>query len=185
MAPQEVALSIGALIVTQMAMLVFGKKVTTIVSLPLVLCMAQFSTSVFLAGASYLITGRGLPWMPRELWRTIVPLSLVWTAGFVLFNASAALMSPALVSLVRCMEPLTTVALGLLRGERYTFPVLATLVPICGGVVLASFKGGTPSVAGVSLAMLSNACFCCRPLFKQKLKQHPANTLDDLGEPWE
>merc|ERR1740123_1008283 len=122
--------------------------------------------------------------MPRALWRIIVPLSAVWTAGFVLFNASAALMSPSLVSLVRCMEPLATVLIGFLRGERYALPVLATLVPICGGVALASFKGGIPSVSGLALAMLSNLCFCCRPIFTKQLEAEKgkSNKLDAIGQ---
>ncbi|CAE8641869.1 unnamed protein product [Polarella glacialis] len=120
--------------------------------------------------------------MPRTLWSIIVPLSLVWTAGFVLFNASASRMSPAVVSLVRCMEPLATVAVGFLIGERYSWRVLVTLIPICGGVALASFRGGVLSAAGICLALLSNVSFCGRPFFTQQLKLRKSeNPLDDLG----
>jgi hypothetical protein len=41
----------------------------------------------------------------------------------------------------------------------YSRRMLATLIPICGGVLLASFKGGTaglPPLIGVALAMFSN-----------------------------
>jgi solute carrier family 35 protein E1 len=165
------------LIATQMVMLIFGKKVTAAAKLPLVLCIAQFTTSATLAAAISLAQGRGLPWMPRELWWIIIQLSAVWTAGFVLFNASATEMSPGYVNLIRCAEPLVTVTLGLLLGARYAPSVLATLIPICGGVALASFKGGIPSTLGVALAMCSNACFCGRPFFKQQLKQSKANKV--------
>jgi len=170
------------LIATQMVMLVFGKKATSVAPLPLVLCIAQFMTSVILSAGIALFSHGSIPWMPRSLWKHIVPLSAVWTAGFVLFNASAAVMSPSLVSLVRCMEPLATVFIGLLLGERYAFSVVVTLVPICGGVALASFKGGLPSATGVALAMLSNICFCCRPLFSKKLEADPSNKLDAVGQ---
>lgn len=174
--------AVALLIVTQMIMLVFGKKATSAAPLPLVLCIAQFATSVILSSVIAMFMRGSVPWMPRTLWRHVVPLSAVWTAGFVLFNASAVLMSPSLVSLVRCMEPLSTVLIGFILGERYSFPVLATLAPICGGVALASFKGGIPSTSGVALAMLSNVCFCCRPMFSKKLEADPSNKLDAVGQ---
>ena len=175
--PVALAGYVVLLIVTQMIMLIFGKKATTEAKLPLVLCITQFLTSSTLAGLASLAQGRGLPWMPRELWWIIAQLSAVWTAGFVLFNASATHMSPGYVNLIRCAEPLVTVTLGLLMGTRYSLSVLATLIPICGGVALASFKGGIPSTVGVALAMCSNACFCGRPFFKQQLKQSKANKV--------
>ena len=119
------------------------------------------------------------------------------------------------VNLVRCIEPLASVGVGLLTGKRYSLAVLATLLPICGGVLLASCahraqgllswrsvvaqmhrhtprvrlcsrldrpsrratkRSGQqtgPSPTGVALALLSNVCFCMRPLFTQRLKAHP------------
>jgi hypothetical protein len=68
----------------------------------------------------------GSPWSPRELWATISSLAGVWTAGFVLFNASTAVMNPSLVNLVRCM----TIVLGVAVGERYSVATLATLMPL-------------------------------------------------------
>lgn len=164
--------AVAFLIATQMVMLVNGKKATSYASLPLVLCIVQFATSAALSGVIAVFARGAVPWMPRELWRIVIPLSIVWTAGFVLFNASAAMMSPSLVSLVRCMEPLATVLMGLLMGERYALSVVATLIPICGGVALASFTGGIPSVSGVALAMMSNVCFCLRPVFTKQLEAH-------------
>eukprot|EP00930_Biecheleria_cincta_P104223 TRINITY_DN96410_c0_g1_i1.p1 TRINITY_DN96410_c0_g1~~TRINITY_DN96410_c0_g1_i1.p1 ORF type:complete len:380 (+),score=67.44 TRINITY_DN96410_c0_g1_i1:40-1179(+) len=172
---------IALLVGTQMVMLIYTKRCTDRAGLPLLLCLAQFITSASLSAAASVASIGRIPLMPRTLWRIIVPLSVVWTAGFVLFNASASRMSPALVSLVRCMEPLATVFVGFALGERYSCRVLATLIPICGGVGLASFKGGVLSVAGISLALLSNLSFCGRPFFTQQLKQHRDNKLNDLG----
>eukprot|EP00933_Yihiella_yeosuensis_P029861 TRINITY_DN23514_c0_g1_i1.p1 TRINITY_DN23514_c0_g1~~TRINITY_DN23514_c0_g1_i1.p1 ORF type:complete len:386 (+),score=68.10 TRINITY_DN23514_c0_g1_i1:30-1160(+) len=180
--PLKLAIWILLLVATQMVMLIYTKRATDRAPLPLVLCIAQFLTSAVLAGATSLVKTGKLPWMPRTLWPVIVPLSATWTAGFVLFNASASFMSPAVVSLVRCMEPLATVCVGfIVLGDRYSWRVLSTLVPICGGVVLASFKGGSLSTAGLILAGLSNVSFCGRPFFTQKLKVNPENKLDDIS----
>lgn len=180
-APLAMAGWIALLVATQMVMLIYTKRCTDRAGLPLLLCLAQFVTSASLSAVASVVWIRRIPLMPRTLWPIIVPLSVVWTAGFVLFNASASQMSPALVSLVRCMEPLATVLVGFAIGERYSWRVLATLIPICGGVVLASFKGGVLSVLGISLALVSNLSFCGRPFFTQQLKQHKDNKLNDLG----
>jgi hypothetical protein len=68
-------------------------QATQAAPLPLLLCIAQFVTSAGLAGTVSVMQGHGLPIMPRSLWTTVGMLSAVWTAGFVLFNASAAVGS--------------------------------------------------------------------------------------------
>jgi hypothetical protein len=106
------------------------------------------------------------------------------------------------------MEPLATIVLGFAMGERYSVATLATLMPICGGVALASVRAnvvrGTPHrllhlrlvvlfvvqftgksllpPTGLGLAMLSNACFCARPYFRLRLQKHHANTMDVISE---
>eukprot|EP00037_Helgoeca_nana_P037020 m.14173 g.14173 ORF g.14173 m.14173 type:complete len:319 (-) comp8301_c0_seq2:285-1241(-) len=179
------AAAVALLVGTQMVMLIFGKLATQAAPLPLLLCIAQFVTSAGLAGTVSVMQGHGLPIMPRSLWTTVGMLSAVWTAGFVLFNASAAVMSPGRVNLVRCVEPLASVAFGYMSGKMYSRRMLATLIPICGGVLLASFKGGTaglPPLIGVALAMFSNMCFCLRPIFKHKLQAHPdKDAVDSIG----
>ena len=104
----QIALLVAVLLATQIVMLVYTKRVTSVEKLPLSLCLAQFTLSALLSGVGSLSTTGIIPFAPRVLMNTIVPLSFVWTSGFVLFNMSASLMSPAMVSLVRCMEPLAT-----------------------------------------------------------------------------
>eukprot|EP00035_Acanthoeca_spectabilis_P029749 m.6271 g.6271 ORF g.6271 m.6271 type:complete len:333 (-) comp3815_c0_seq2:24-1022(-) len=177
--------AVSLLVGTQMVMLIFGKLATQAAPLPLLLCIAQFVASAGLAAGASIANGRGIPVMPSSLLPSVGMLSAVWTAGFVLFNASAAVMSPGIVNLVRCVEPLASVSFGVLMGKTYSWGVLATLIPICGGVLLASFKGGLdrlPPFAGVALAMLSNTCFCLRPIFQQKYQAQPENgALDSIG----
>jgi solute carrier family 35 protein E1 len=121
----------------------------------------------------------------------VAPLSFCWTLGFVLFNASASQMSPSHVNLVRCAEPFATVAVGFLfLSKRYSPQLLLTLIPICGGVALASWnignndgsgKTSSLSLPGIILAALSNVSFCVRPFCLQRLKQHqqPQQPFDD------
>ena len=103
------AAAVAMLVILQVIMLVYTARVTREVKLPLVLCLSQFSVSAFLSGLAALIREGSIPWPPGSIFKPLAALTFVWTAGFVLFNASATHMSPALVSLVRCMEPLATV----------------------------------------------------------------------------
>jgi len=111
----------------------------------------------------------------------LLPLGVVWAAGFVLLTASVAQMSASLAGVVRSMEPITGVMLGLLAGERYSLQVLAALVPVCAGVVLASHGGGSMTLSGVCLAMLSNFGFSARPFLARRLKARPGRQLDDTA----
>jgi len=125
----------------------------------------------------------------------IMGLSLTWSLGFILFNASTSIqgMSPSSVNLIRCLEPLASLGIGILvRGDAFSPEVVLTLVPVCGGVILASYmreggNGGTyMSTWGVVLAMISNVCFSCRPYFTQRLQTNytkskkKGGTMDDV-----
>ena len=185
MPSSTLAFNVILLVATQMLMLVYTKRAMKHAALPILLCTMQFTVSAFFAlllilrknscnGEKCIQSIKAL-WIPRRLVLTAVaPLAISWASGFVLFNASASHMSPALVSLVRCMEPLATVALGLTLGMSYSPPVLMTLIPICGGVIVAGWQSseGHPSVTGISLAMLSNVGFCCRPYLLKKIKAY-------------
>jgi drug/metabolite transporter (DMT)-like permease len=187
--------AIGVLVSTQMLMLIFTKRVTDRQRLPLLLCQTQFVISSFLSYLFIFVRQRTLfqqksskqvkvnqhscYLMPKQvLLQSAGPLSLCWTLGFVLFNASASLMSPAVVNLVRCAEPLATAVVGMVfMGKQYSTRVLSTLIPICGGVILAASannsnsKGGVIlNTGGVFLACLSNLSFCFRPFLMHRLK---------------
>ena len=179
------------LVTTQMIMLAYTKRAMKHASLPFLLCSMQFTVSALLSFLILLwkdIHARGGDqqkkigssiinslWIPRSLIQVaVIPLAISWASGFVLFNASASHMSPALVSLVRCTEPLATVLLGISLGKKYSPSVLTTLIPICGGVMLAGWQSskGHPSIIGISLAMLSNVSFCCRPYLLKQIKAY-------------
>jgi drug/metabolite transporter (DMT)-like permease len=193
--------AIGVLVSTQMLMLIFTKRVTDRQRLPLLLCQAQFVISSFLSYLFIFVRHRHRTvfqkksskevkvnqhycyLMPTQvLLQSAGPLSLCWTLGFVLFNASASLMSPAVVNLVRCAEPLATAVVGMVfMGKQYSPRVLSTLIPICGGVILAAASANNTNsnstgagvilnTGGVFLACLSNLSFCFRPFLMHRLK---------------
>lgn len=184
MAVSSLPLWIALLCSSQIAMFIFTKRATQKASLPLFICFSQFAISAAFTAVLSLLpgTGRhGLPRINRKLWHLLAPLGIVWMLGFVLLTASVAWMSAALAGVVRSMEPLANVMMGYATGERYSLQVIATLVPICAGVVLASRGGGALTAGGVFFAVLSNFAFSARPFLAKRLKQDEAGKkLDDL-----
>ncbi|CAK9034208.1 unnamed protein product [Durusdinium trenchii] len=168
------------LVATQLVMIIYTKRCTNQAPLPLLLCFAQFAISAILSGIACSFR-KGCLWAPKAVLLDVLPLSVVWTGGFILFNAAALHMSPGMVNVIRCMEPVATVSVGFLLGHRFRWQVLATLLPICGGVAMASSSGGSISSAGVCFAMLSNLAFCCRTFCLQRLQRNKLNQLDDLA----
>ncbi|CAE7759639.1 PPT2 [Symbiodinium pilosum] len=189
-APEWLAMAkwITLLVTTQLLMIIFAKRCTSQAGLPLLLCLAQFAVSTVLSASAWVARAqsevtKSVPKLlaPRAVLLDIVPLSGVWTGGFVMFNAAALYMSPGMVNVVRCMEPLATVCVGAALGQRFSWQVLATLVPICGGVAMASLTAGSLSATGICLATVSNVAFCCRSFCLQRLRRNPENKLDDVA----
>jgi len=152
-------------------MLVFTKQAAKLASLPLTITCSQFVIS-----AVVMLQGRGKNFkkMNQEQRRVLVPLGAVWALSFVLLTASVACMSVVLAGVVQSMEPLANLILGFAAGERYSWRVIATLYPICAGVIVASQRGGDLTAAGVTLAVLSNFGFSARPFLVKKVKKSAA-----------
>ena len=155
--------------------------------LPLSLCGAQFLLSACLSALILWLRGRRTFLLKMS---HVLPLSACWTLGFILFNWSTVYMSPAMVNLIRCSEPLATVLIGWwVWKQQYSFTMLTTLIPICGGVILASSSSKRSAAVttalsppGIALACLSNVCFCVRPFFmKQFKRQHQPQLQKDKG----
>jgi len=181
----EVAAWILLLCWSQLAMFIYGKLAMQGHRLPTLLCLVQFGISAVFSTLPSPLTGpgiRGLKLMCREHRPLLIPLGVLWTLGFVLLNASVARLSAALANTVRALEPLSTVALGfIVFGERYSFRLIACLLPISAGVGMASHGGGTLSGIGVLLAGLSNFGFSSRPFLAQRLSRVPGRQLDSTS----
>lgn len=172
-----VAAWIALLCITQLAMFIFAKRAMQQARLPFFLCLVQFALSAAGAAVPSPLTGGGwrtLKLMGREHGRYLLPLALLWTVAFLLLNASVALMAASLAGTVRALEPVFAVTLGFaIFQERYSLLLVATLLPICAGAVLASPRGSggssNISLLGVMLAALSNFGFAARPYLAQRL----------------
>merc|ERR1712226_1022881 len=93
---------------------------------------------------------------PQQL-AAIFPLAVAHTLGNLLTNISLGKAAVSFTHTIKAMEPFFTVVLSaLILAERPTLWVVSSLVPIVGGVALASFTEVSFNWTGFYSAMASN-----------------------------
>uniref|UniRef100_A0A0E0DMP9 Sugar phosphate transporter domain-containing protein n=1 Tax=Oryza meridionalis TaxID=40149 RepID=A0A0E0DMP9_9ORYZ len=118
----------------------------------------------------------------NKLYAKILPLALVHTMGNVFTNMSLGKVAVSFTHTIKAMEPFFSVLLSVLfLGETPSFLVLGSLVPIVGGVVLASMTEVSFNWIGFWSAMASNLTNQSRNVFSKKLLADKEETLDDIN----
>ena len=103
--------------------------------------------------------------------------------GHCLTNVSFAAVAVSLTHTIKTLEPVfTSIGSFLVNGQVYAWPVYFALLPIIGGVALASATELSFSWLGFSTAMASNVAFSARAIFSKKLMQRmsPLNLYNFL-----
>eukprot|EP00775_Hariotina_reticulata_P011709 gene11709-11854_t len=101
---------------------------------------------------------------------SIYPLAIIHVLGNVLTNVSLGKVAVSFTHTVKAMEPFFSVVMsGIFLGDVPPVPVLLTLVPIVGGVIMASLSETTFNWTGFLAAMFSNITFQSRNVLSKKL----------------
>ncbi|XP_062152847.1 phosphoenolpyruvate/phosphate translocator 2, chloroplastic-like isoform X2 [Alnus glutinosa] len=112
----------------------------------------------------------------------ILPLAVVHTMGNLLTNISIGKVAVSFTHTIKSMEPFFTVVLSaLFLGERPSLWVVSSLVPIVGGVGLASFTETSFNWTGFCSAMASNLTNQSRNVFSKKLMAKKEEALDNVN----
>lgn len=102
--------------------------------------------------------------------KSIVPLAVIHVLGNVLTNVSLGKVAVSFTHTVKAAEPFFSVIMSaIFLGTMPPPPVLLTLVPIVGGVILASMSEVTFNWGGFLSAMFSNITFQSRNVLSKKL----------------
>ncbi|XP_022895123.1 phosphoenolpyruvate/phosphate translocator 2, chloroplastic-like isoform X2 [Olea europaea var. sylvestris] len=111
----------------------------------------------------------------------IFMLALGHTIGNLLTNISIGKVAVSFTHTIKAMEPFFTVLLSaLLLGERPSLWVVSSLLPIVGGVALASFTEASFNWIGFGCAMASNLTNQSRNVFSKKFMVKE-ETLDNIN----
>ena len=103
--------------------------------------------------------------LSMESLKAIAPLAIVHTLGNVLTNVSLGKVAVSFTHTIKAMEPFFSVLLSsLFLGDVPSIAVIATLVPIVGGVAAASVTEASFNWPGFLAAMVSFFLFSCGQL---------------------
>lgn len=112
----------------------------------------------------------------------ILPLALIHMLGNVFTNLSLGKVAVSFTHTIKAMEPFFSVLLSVLfLGETPSLLVLGSLVPIVGGVLLASMTEVSFNWIGFWSAMASNLTNQSRNVFSKKLLADKEDNLDDIN----
>ncbi|PNW80135.1 hypothetical protein CHLRE_08g379350v5 [Chlamydomonas reinhardtii] len=149
---------------------IYNKQLLKAFAFPLTITEAQFLVGSCVTLVAW---GSGLQRAPKITWSTIknvLPLAVVHTLGNLLTNMSLGAVAVSFTHTIKAMEPIFSVALSaLFLGDQPSPLVLATLLPIIGGVAMASMTEATFNWFGFLSAMGSNLTFQSRNVLSKKL----------------
>ncbi|CAL4965558.1 unnamed protein product [Urochloa decumbens] len=163
---------------------IYNKQVLGVLPLPLPYTITAFqlafgSVLIFLMWATKL---HPAPRLSAAQLGKIAPLALGHMLGTVFTNMSLGKVAVSFTHTIKASEPLFTVLLsGLFLGEVPSLPVLGSLVPIVGGVALASFTEVSFNWTGFWSAMASNLTNQSRNVLSKKLLADDKDAMDDIN----
>uniref|UniRef100_A0A7N0U1J0 Sugar phosphate transporter domain-containing protein n=1 Tax=Kalanchoe fedtschenkoi TaxID=63787 RepID=A0A7N0U1J0_KALFE len=111
----------------------------------------------------------------------ILPLAIVHTLGNLFTNMSLGKVAVSFTHTIKAMEPFFSVVLSaMFLGELPTLWVVSSLVPIVGGVALASVTEASFNWAGFWSAMASNLTNQSRNVLSKKFMVKKEESLDNI-----
>ncbi|URE26705.1 Triose phosphate phosphate translocator, non-green [Musa troglodytarum] len=120
--------------------------------------------------------------LPLERLAAILPLAAVHTMGNLFTNMSLGKVAVSFTHTIKAMEPFFSVLLSaLFLGEMPSIWVIVSLLPIVGGVALASLTEASFNWAGFWSAMASNVTFQSRNVLSKKVMVKKEESLDNIN----
>ncbi|KAE8721829.1 Phosphoenolpyruvate/phosphate translocator 2 [Hibiscus syriacus] len=122
------------------------------------------------------------PKLTRSQLAVIIPLAVVHTLGNLLTNVSVGKVNVSFTHTIKAMEPFFTVLFSVLvLGEWPSFWMVSSLVPVVGGVALASFTEASFNWIGFCTAMASNVTNQSRNVLSKKFMVRNEETSDNIN----
>merc|ERR1711871_757659 len=156
-----------------------NKQVLKVFTVPISCTWLQFLVGSVLALSMWGLRLHKAPKISKDLLLKILPLACVHALGNLLTNVSLGKVAVSFTHTIKAMEPFFSVVLSaIFLGDVAPPAVVLTLVPIVGGVALASATEASFNWAGFVAAMGSNLTFQSRNVLSKKFMQG----MDQGGE---
>ncbi|KAL6288063.1 hypothetical protein ACE6H2_012453 [Prunus campanulata] len=161
---------------------IYNKQVLKVYPFPATVTAFQFGCGTLMILLMWGFNLYPRPNITRSQLGSIVPLAVAHTMGNLLTNISIGRVAVSFTHTIKAMEPFFTVLFSaLLLAERPTVWVVSSLVPIVGGVALASFTEASFNWIGFGSAMASNLTNQSRNVLSKKLMVKKEESLDNIN----
>mmetsp|Transcript_10159 Transcript_10159/g.14361 ORF Transcript_10159/g.14361 Transcript_10159/m.14361 type:complete len:388 (-) Transcript_10159:441-1604(-) len=148
---------------------IYNKKALNILAFPWTIATIQMATGIAYFAPLWLLGLRKAPKLSGSDLKTLFPIALCHTGVHVGAVIALGAGAVSFAHIVKASEPVVTCALNaLLLGQILPLPVYATLLPIIGGVAIASMKELSFTVLALASAMLSNVSSAARGVLSKK-----------------
>ncbi|KAL5201343.1 hypothetical protein ABZP36_035697 [Zizania latifolia] len=161
---------------------IYNKQVLKVFPYPINITNVQFAVGTVVALFMWITGILKRPKISGAQFAAILPLAMVHTMGNLFTNMSLGKVAVSFTHTIKAMEPFFSVLLSaLFLGEMPTPFVVLSLVPIVGGVALASLTEASFNWAGFWSAMASNVTFQSRNVLSKKLMVKKEESLDNIN----
>ncbi|XP_062200019.1 phosphoenolpyruvate/phosphate translocator 1, chloroplastic-like [Phragmites australis] len=161
---------------------IYNKQVLKVLPYPINITTVQFAVGTFIALFMWITGILKRPKISGAQLLAILPLAVVHTMGNLFTNMSLGKVAVSFTHTIKAMEPFFSVLLSaIFLGELPTPWVVLSLLPIVGGVALASLTEASFNWAGFWSAMASNVTFQSRNVLSKKLMVKKEESLDNIN----
>nr|AAB40650.1 phosphate/phosphoenolpyruvate translocator precursor [Zea mays] len=161
---------------------IYNKQVLKVLPYPINITTVQFAVGSAIALFMWITGILKRPKISGAQLFAILPLAIVHTMGNLFTNMSLGKVAVSFTHTIKAMEPFFSVLLSaIFLGELPTPWVVLSLLPIVGGVALASLTEASFNWAGFWSAMASNVTFQSRNVLSKKLMVKKEESLDNIN----
>ena len=148
---------------------IYNKQALNALAFPWTIATIQMATGIFYFVPLWALGLRKAPKLSMADLKTLLPIALCHTGVHVGAVIALGAGAVSFVHIVKASEPVVTCgANALLMGEVLPAKVYATLLPIIGGVAIASMKELSFTMLALASAMLSNVSSSLRGVLSKK-----------------
>ncbi|XP_076944814.1 phosphoenolpyruvate/phosphate translocator 2, chloroplastic-like [Bidens hawaiensis] len=161
---------------------IFNKQVLKVFPYPTTVTTCQFGCGTLMILIMWTLKLHPIPKFHKSQIVPVLVLAVVHTMGNLLTNISLGKVAVSFTHTIKAMEPFFTVLFSiLLLSERPTIWVVSSLVPIVGGVALASFTEASFNWVGFGSAMASNVTNQSRNVLSKMFMINKEEALDNIN----
>lgn len=148
---------------------IYNKQALNVLAFPWTIATIQMATGIAYFVPLWLLGIRKAPKLSGDDLKTLFPIALCHTGVHVGAVIALGAGAVSFAHIVKASEPVVTCGMNwLFMGQVLPLPVYLTLLPIIGGVAIASMKELSFTVLALASAMLSNVSSSARGVLSKK-----------------